>query len=196
MTTVVSIGEIHIANSLSQTIRRPKYSAEQRSIRVLASWKDVKYILPAKVRNIGCDFVDLCQEHHAFHCDPECNIDIVDEDSVMFDWNNGALPIFTALITPSPSITFVGSFEYGKVKGEASNLDSVRVNLIHFVNEIGSEIWETSVLHDSWLKEEKASQVDERVCIRHQEAVISPFLQLGKWTTPTSSKQGSMLLTK
>ena len=137
---------------------------------------------------MASDFVALCQKAHAFHCDLGCNIDLVDEDSVMFDWNDGTLPMFTALITHSPRIVFVGSFEYGSVKGENKTLDAVAVNLIHFVKELGSEIWENSVLHDSWLRKERASLEGGHVSIPPrgtEDSPSSPPMTLIVTTSPT-----------
>ena len=66
---------------------------------------------------MAIDFMALCQKVNAFHCDLECNIDLMDEDSVMFDWNDGTLPMFTALITHGPKIVFRWQFRIRECEG-------------------------------------------------------------------------------
>ena len=181
-----------ILDSHNNTSGRLRESAEKRCADALTSWEEVEPLLQGEIRRMACDFMVLCQKVRAFHCDLECNIDLMDEDSVMFDWNDGTLPMFTALITHGPKIVFVGSFEYGSVKGENSTLDAVSVNLIHFVKEIGSEIWENSVLQDSWLREEKASPGAGPVYIPHRRTEDSPSSPQPQLIVVTLPKLGSM----
>ncbi len=178
---------------LSGTSQRIKDSAENRCENAMASWEEVKSLLEEEAYKMADDFVYLCQQYYAFHCDIECSIDIVNEDSVMFDWNDGTLPAFTALITPGPSISFVGGFEYGTVKGKTSTLSVLKANLIHFVKEVGSEIWETSVLQDSWLRKKRASLVGEHGCILRQEQENSPSSAPRILTAATSQRPGYTL---
>ncbi len=151
-------------------------SANTRYADALASWEEVKPLLPDKVRHMAGDFVKLCQQTHAFHSNLECNIDLVDEDSVMFDWNDGTLPMFTALITPNPMIFFVGRFKDGTVKGENSTLDLAEKNLRYFVNRLGNEIeiWKISVLQDLWSRRERVSLAAELVFTLHRGMENSP----------------------
>ena len=150
-------------------------SANTRYADALASWEAVKPLLPDKVRQMAGDFVKLCQQTHAFHSNLGCNIDLVHEDSVMFDWNDGTLPMFTALITPNPMIVFVGRFKDGTVKGENSTLDLAEENLRYFVNKLGNEIWKISVLQDSWSKRERVGLAAELVFTLHRGMEASPF---------------------
>ena len=150
-------------------------SANTRYADALASWEAVKPLLPDKVRQMAGDLVKLCQQTHAFHSNLECNIDLVHEDSVMFDWNDGTLPMFTVLITPNPMIVFVGRFQDGTVKGENSTLDLAETNLRYFVNKLGNEIWKISVLQDSWSKRERVGLAAELVFTLHRGTETSPF---------------------
>ena len=125
-------------------------SVEDRRKETIEAWDEIAPTLSSATRELAQQFVDLCKEKGAFSCDPMCHIDDMECDQIMFDWNNGQLPIFSVLIGPDPPlIAFAGQFLDGEITGEMSTFDLLEAPLDKLTKEIGTSLWTTPSLHDS-----------------------------------------------
>ena len=128
----------------------------------LAPWKELKSSLPRETLSMASAFVALCEKYGAFNGDPNCNVDLVDDGQVMFDWNNGKLPVFTVMIAPGPRVIYVGRFAEGKVTGDENSLISVEAPLQRLVSTIGMNKWRTAALQGLLLSVTNESVAAER----------------------------------
>ena len=110
----------------------------------LDTWAEVSTLMDdAKVRKRAEEFVKRCKGLGAFRTDPGCEVDLLDDNRVMFDWNNGKFPILTALVSED-TITFVAKFAEGKTAGEdsTSTMVALKAVLSRLVEEIGDSAWQ------------------------------------------------------
>ena len=106
------------------------------------SWVEIAPTLSSTTFDLAQQFISACVRKGAFYCDPGCHVDLIGDDQVMFDWNNGQVPIFTVLIGPDPPrIVFVGKFKKGKIKGETTNPELLDAHLDTLMKEIGNPLW-------------------------------------------------------
>lgn len=125
-------------------------SVKRRRKDTMASWAEIGHTLSPTVLELAEEFVSACERKGAFYCDPGCYVDFIEDDQVMFDWNNGQLPIFTVLIgSDHPQVVFVGKFKEGKITGETTNLELLEAPLERLVKEIGNPVWTTAFSPDS-----------------------------------------------
>ena len=137
-------------------------AAQERRASTLASWREVEPSLGSDARDLARSFVALCEQCSAFLCDPGCSVDVDDDGDVIFDWNNGTVPMFSAAITADLKIIHVGKFNAGaKVTGEDVSLRSVKEPLKRLVEELGNFSWNTIASSDLWLAVATQNQVVE-----------------------------------
>ena len=130
--------------------RKQREAAEERRQETIASWDEIAPTLSPSTLELAEEFVSVCEEKGAFYCDPGCHVDFIDDDQVMFDWNNGQLPIFTVLIgSDHPQVAFVGKFKKGEITGEVTNLEFLEDPLDRLVKEIGNRTWTPTSSPDS-----------------------------------------------
>lgn len=130
---------------------------EKRRKETLEVWKEIAPTLSSATRELAQKFVDTCERKGAFYCAPQCHVDVIEDDQVMFDWNNGQFPIFTVLIgSDYPQVSLVGKFEEGKVTSEAASLEFLEPPLDKLVKEIGNPAWTTTFSLDSLTREVNA----------------------------------------
>ncbi len=120
----------------------PLPPAKKRRKETLVSWAEVGPTLSPSTQELAEKFVYTCERKGLFYCDPGCRIDGIDDDQIMFDWNNGQFPIFTVLIgSDHPPVVFVGKFKEGKITGETTTLELLESPLDRLVQEIGNPLW-------------------------------------------------------
>ena len=149
----------------------PEFAEDETRGLVLAAWEEIAPSLPPSTRLLAKDVVDLCERYRAFSTNPACDVGLIDDDCIMFDWNNGNYPILTLVVTPERTIIYVGKSRDGKTTGETDNLNFVKMLLSELVREIGNPTWPTLVLHDLSARRERAhpAQVLVRDFILHPE---------------------------
>lgn len=120
----------------------------------ISEWKEIAHGLALESYQFAQEFVNLCEYYSAFYWEPGCSVDRLEDGSVMFDWNTGELPIFTAVITPGqpPMIAYVGKFMSGKVSGEEKTLETVELLLFRFVRDSGIPVWQ-NISQGLWSRE-------------------------------------------
>lgn len=110
----------------------------------LDSWREVAALVESsEVRKRAEEFVKRCERMGAFRTDPGCEVDLLDDNRVMFDWNNGKIPILTAMVSEE-TVTFVAKFADGKAAGDdsTSTMLTLRAVLSRLVEEIGDLAWQ------------------------------------------------------
>ena len=127
--------------TLTLYVSEPTIAEEEAYDTTINSWSEISADLPPQARSMAEEFVRLCEESGAFHCDPGCAVDVVEEGHVLFDWNSGELPIFSVMVTAAPSVAYVGKFKDGKVTGEETTLGSMDRLLSRLVGEFGNKKW-------------------------------------------------------
>ena len=60
---------------------------------------------------MGQGFVDLCIELGAFNIPILCDVDLINDDEVMFDWDGDGRMNFTVLISSEPSMVCDGRLQ-------------------------------------------------------------------------------------
>ena len=118
----------------------------------LEEWKEIRTMLSPQLAQQVEDFVQLSDESGVYFCSPGCSVDLLEDGSVMFDWNDGTLPIFTVMITVNMEVVHVGHFADGKIKGEGRGLSIVGMHLERFVREREGNPWNIIVSLDSFVK--------------------------------------------
>jgi len=117
----------------------------------LEMWEEAQKLLPPATLELAQEFVDFCIGEGAFLSEPACHIEALDEGRVIFDWNDGTLPVFTVLITEQRGFVFSGISAEAEKKGKTPNLNEVVTALPDFV-ETGRQLWPIGVLQGSSLK--------------------------------------------
>ena len=165
----------------------------QNAAATMESWEEIAPSLPLEMRELARGFVELCGKCNAFYSDPACQVDVVEEGQVMFDWNNGRLPVFTVLITDEPLVVHVGRLADGKVRGSAPDLGRVGMPLRRFVQEIGKKTCQKTVASpDSSLRVTRASPEDSPPSTRLRVISDSQSSQLRGLLAATFPTQASM----
>ena len=124
----------------------------------LASWKEIKDSLSPELRQLCQDFVSRCDRIGALYCPPGCDVSLSEDGTVMFDWNDGTLPMFTVLMTPSLEVVDATLSDEGKASGRHSGFVYANLHLEQFMMERGADLWSTFYLRDSWLKTSEADE--------------------------------------
>ena len=134
----------------NSTLRSPFFQSENYK-EAMEMWDEAKKDLPQGTVELAQPFVDYCIQVGAFVFNPGCHIEALDSGRVIFDWNNGQLPVFTVIISERIGFVFSGISSKTEEKGTASDLKEVTGLLPEFV-ETGQQLWPKHVLLDSSLK--------------------------------------------
>ena len=107
----------------------------------VVDWNSIAPELPVDVRSFAQEFVALCERLGALHCGSGCAVDNMGDDGVLFDWNDGRLPVLSVLITPGLRVVYVGKFkDGGQVSGDDPSLSFVDRLLVRMMEECGHPI--------------------------------------------------------
>ena len=158
----------------------------------LEAWEEIGQTLPRDMKTLAQQFVDMCEEFGAFHCRVACEVDTADDDEIMFDWNNGELPIFTVVIAEGPRLVYAGRFSVGIVKGEVTELSLLESPLRKLVQEIGLKKWTTSATQDSSFRAVNVAAETEHELhyTIHQRTDDYPYFQPTEHLAEISSRPG------
>ena len=161
----------------------------------LEEWGEMRAFLPQKLEQLAQEFVRLCDDSGAFFCSPGCSVDHLEDGSVMFDWNDSALPIFTTMITVEMQVIHVGHFSDGKIKGEGHGLSFVEMHLDRFVREREGSPWNIFVSSESFVRKSAVEmEIDPK-----PPFTLPPLMETFPYTDVTAPmdetwlKQGDML---
>ena len=158
----------------------------------VADWNSIAPELPVDVRSFAQEFVSLCERLGALHCGSGCTVDNMGDDGVLFDWNDGRLPVLSVLITPGLRVVYVGRFkDGGQVSGDDPGLSFVDRLLVRMMEECGHPI--QNIAHSLVLS---MRAIDEAAggarifSFRPTESTDSRFLQPTEPPTRISSGPG------
>lgn len=165
-------------------------STEYLHASILEDWNEIASNLPDETRSMAESFVSLCINLGAFDCEPRCYVDTVEDGHVMFDWNNGELPLFTVVITPKPSVVYVGKFNEGKVSGEDHDVHAVRAPIERFLRQLREKTCPIAAIYVAKYLQEEHSEKGKAQ--RGIEAIIGGWLKdVGRESCPIVATQDS-----
>ena len=170
----------------------PTSAQEAPAADAVADWNSIAPELPVDVRSMAQEFVALCERLGALHCGSGCAVDNMGEDGVLFDWNDGRLPILSVLITPGLRVVYVGRFtDGGQVSGDDPSLSFVDRPLVRMMEECGHPIQNIahSLVLSTRATDEAAGDV-RSFSFRPMGSTSSRFLQPAESPTRISSGPG------
>ena len=113
-----------------------------------SEWTKIVREVSAEVCELGQGFISICKKWRALE---KCAVDLLDDGTVLFDWNEGSRPILSVMIGPGQTVTYVGRFRNGgKMSGEDPNLSYVGQPLERMVREWGIQVSAEASQDISW----------------------------------------------
>ena len=126
-------------------------------------------------RQFADAIVELCRRRGVLDSDPPGAICVMEDGSVMFDWNDGTLPMLTIVVTPKPSFAYAGRFISGKCRGEdEASLEVLDAALMRFVRERGTRVCQVNATLGSWLNVERRSPAEGLFSIHPEHPNVDP----------------------
>ena len=144
-----------------------------------AEWDAIAAHLSEEVRGLAEEFAALCERMGALNCGSGCAVDDMGDDGVLFDWNDGQLPVLSVMISPGPQVSYAGKFKTGgRVSGTDSNLSLVAQVLTRMMEECGFPVQYTSHTPVLWTSVEGAAQAKVVQSYSSLPQTTMPFLFL------------------
>lgn len=109
--------------------------------------------LPEETKLMAHQFIDICNRHKIFNSDLECKVSSMWKGDIMFDWNNGEIPVLTTVISSSsPKFVFSVKLRDKKLSGEDETIDFADPVIAEFAKELGIKKCQNSTTLDSLSK--------------------------------------------
>ena len=118
----------------------PRYVEGETELRdaARAEWDAIAAHVSEEVRSLAEEFTALCERIGVLNCGSGCAVDDMGSDGVLFDWNDGHLPILSVMIRSGPQVVYSGKFKNGgRVSGTDSDLSFVAQALTRMMEEWG-----------------------------------------------------------
>ena len=141
-----------------------------------AEWDAIAEQVSEEVRGLAEEFTALCERVGALDCGSGCSVDDMGSDGVLFDWNDGRLPILSVMISSGPQVVYSGKFkDGGRVSGADPDLSFVAHALTRMMEECGLPVRYTSHSPVSWMS---AASAVERVVQSYSSPPPTPIVFL------------------
>ena len=141
-----------------------------------AEWDAIAAHVSEEVRSLAEEFTALCERIGALNCGSGCSVDDMGSDGVLFDWNDGRLPILSVMISSGPQVVYSGKFKNGgRVSGTDYDLSFVAKALTRMMEECGLPVRYTSHSPALWMSGASAA---ERVVQSYSSPPPTPILFL------------------
>ena len=141
-----------------------------------AEWDAIAAHVSEEVRSLAEEFTALCERIGVLNCGSGCAVDDMGSDGVLFDWNDGHLPILSVMIRSGPQVVYSGKFKNGgRVSGTDSDLSFVAQALTRMMEECGLPVRYTSHSPVLWMSGASAA---ERVVQSYSSPPPTPILFL------------------
>ena len=131
------------SSAIGMSIPIPRETESRDAART--EWDAIAANMPEDVRDLAEEFISLCERIGALNCGSGCVVDDMGSDGVLFDWNDGHLPILSIMIGSGSKIAYSGKFKGGgRVSGTDFDLSFVTQALTRMMEECGLPVKYTS----------------------------------------------------
>ena len=113
----------------------PERNKERHEVR--AAWQELSGFVEGYVREQGSEFIAMCNELGIFESLSGCDVDLLDDGHLIFDWNDGERPILTVVVRLDRQVVYSGRFKSGDVSGRDTHVRSIRAVLQRLMDESG-----------------------------------------------------------
>lgn len=167
-------------NDLSAFTGAPEFTAPQEKLRneSRSEWNKIAEQVPEGAREIAEEFIELCENTGALGCKSGCTIDDIGKDGIIFDWNDGELPVLSVMIGPGSEVVYSARFKDGnRISGTDSHLEFVKPVLIRMIREWGNLRYKSPMHVLSSRVERRPHRVELNYSFHQTEEARFQFLQ-------------------
>lgn len=107
---------------------------------VTAEWKEIASSVPDWMRIQCGSFINTCRELGVFESVSDCDVGMLEDGHVIFDWNTGNLPMFTVIFWTDRRIVYAATFGNGdRISSNDADMASLREPLARMIREKGQK---------------------------------------------------------